>query len=35
MKANEVIEKYCNTCIHKAKCYKPCPVVLMAIGFGD
>jgi hypothetical protein len=31
MTPENIIEKYCNTCVHKNKCYKLCPDVLRAI----
>lgn len=31
MNAEQVTNKYCNTCQHKKKCYKPCVVVLRAL----
>lgn len=27
MDTKEVMRKYCNNCIHKKKCWRPCPTV--------
>lgn len=31
MSAYELLQKYCNICIHKEKCWRPCPIVLLAM----
>ena len=31
----ETMNKYCGRCIHNGECWRPCPVVLSAIFFGE
>jgi len=31
----EVMQKYCDRCIHRSKCWRPCPTVQAAILFGE
>lgn len=31
MSGYEALRKFCGRCVHKEKCWRPCPVVLLAI----
>lgn len=35
MTAEEVINKYCNTCIHRKDCWRPCMTALAALYTGS
>jgi len=34
MSGIEALSQYCANCIHKDKCWRPCPVVLIAMTEG-
>jgi hypothetical protein len=31
MDAVSAMEKYCNVCVHKEKCWRPCVIVIRAL----
>ena len=35
MNADEVIRKYCNTCIHRKDCWRPCMTTIAALYTGS